>query len=131
MIGLDANLLVRYVVVDDPHQVALVRELMAGLSAAQPGFVSLITVVELCWVLQQSYRMPARDVRQVISTLTRSQDLVVEDTDLVERALLETAKTGADIADALVAAAGRLAGCTETLTFDRRAARLPGMRLLS
>lgn len=130
MIGLDTSVLVRYVVVDDPEQVRRVRELMNGLTAAEPGFVSLVTLVELAWVLRQAYGLSAADVRTVVGSLLSAQELVVERAELVARALTEAAAAGSEMADALVAALGRAAGCSETVTFDRRAARLPGMRLL-
>ncbi|GAA3554085.1 type II toxin-antitoxin system VapC family toxin [Microlunatus spumicola] len=130
MIGLDTNVLVRYVVVDDPVQVPLARELMESLTPADPAFVSLVTLVELTWVLRQGYRLSAADVRRVVGSLLSAKELVVERADLVARALTESAAAGTDVADALVAGLGRTAGCAETVTFDRRAARLPGMRLL-
>ena len=130
MIGLDTNVLVRYVVVDDPEQVRRVRELMNNLTPADPGFVSLVTLVELVWVLRQAYRLSSGDVRTVVGSLLAARELVVERAELVAAALSEAAAAGADVADALVAALGRTAGCSETVTFDRRAARLPGMRLL-
>ncbi len=130
MIGLDTNVLVWYVVVDDPVQVRRVRELMNSLTPADPAFVSIVTIVELAWVLRQAYRLSAADVRTVVGSLLSAQEVVVERAELVARALTEAATAGSDVADALVAALGRTAGCSETVTFDRRAARLPGMRLL-
>lgn len=130
MIGLDTNVLVRYVVVDDPVQVPLVRELMESLTPADPAFVSLVTLVELTWVLRRGYGLSTADVRTVVDSLLSAKELVVERAELVARALTESAGAGSDVADALVAGLGRTAGCSETVTFDRRAARLPGMRLL-
>ena len=131
MIGLDTNVLVRHVVVDDVEQTQAVRALMSRLSAAAPAFVSLVTTVELCWVLRRAYALSADDVRTVLGLLLAAQELVVERADLVARAVAESARTGADVADALVAGLGRAAGCTTTITFDHRAARLEGMELLT
>lgn len=129
MIGLDTNVVVRYLVRDDPRQTALADALFDQLTPQRPGFVSMVAAVEIWWVLRTRYRIPVEECRAVVSALLASQELVVERDDLVRQALA-TASTGADFADALLALLGRAAGCTEVVTFDRTAARTTGMRLL-
>jgi predicted nucleic-acid-binding protein len=47
MIGLDTNILVRYITHDDAAQTAVVMKLMASLSSESLGYISLVVLVEL------------------------------------------------------------------------------------
>ena len=49
MIGLDTNVLVRYIMQDDARQSLSATKLMESLTVDEPGFVSLVSVVELGW----------------------------------------------------------------------------------
>jgi predicted nucleic-acid-binding protein len=129
VIGLDTNVVVRYLVRDDAHQTALVDALFSELTAAEPGYVSLVVAVETWWVLRTSYGVSADECRAVLAALVEATELVVERPDVVRQAL-SLAAAGADFADALIALLGRTVGCSATATFDRGAARLAGMRLL-
>ena len=60
MIGLDTNVLVRYIMQDDPKQAALANKLIEGLTAATPGYVSLVAIVELVWVLESAFHLTRR-----------------------------------------------------------------------
>jgi predicted nucleic-acid-binding protein len=57
MIGLDTNVVVRYLVQDDPDQSAVASELIDNLTETDPGYVSLVTVVEIYWVLRRAYKV--------------------------------------------------------------------------
>ena len=129
MIGLDTNVLVRYIAQDEPAQAALATRLIEGFTAEAPGFVSTVTLVETVWVLARAYRTAKPEILQVIEGLLRARDLVVEDAETHYLALNLYAATGVDYADAVIAQAGRRAGCDDTATFDRRAAG-GGMRVL-
>jgi predicted nucleic-acid-binding protein len=128
VIGLDTNVLVRYVVQDDPLQSRAATEVIEGLGEDRPGFVSLVVVVELYWVLSRAYKVSVDQTAQVIRTLLDSVEIAVQESDSVRRAL-DRLPDG-DSADALIVDLGRSAGCEHTVTFDRNATRLPGMRLL-
>lgn len=129
MIGLDTNVLVRYVTQDDPQQSALATRLVDSLDEHRPGFVSVVALVELHWVLRRAYRVSRATAASVIRTLLDARELLVEESDAVRRAV-DRLVGDADFADALVSELGRLAGCEHTVTFDRVAARLPGMELV-
>ena len=92
--------------------------------------MSLVALVELNWVLRRSYRAPVEDRLRILRGLLSARDIVVEQADAVQRAL-GGVRGGVDVADALIHESGREAGCSETATFDRRLAQLPGVRLLS
>jgi len=130
VIGLDTDVLVRYLVQDDESQAAAATELIDGFTAADPGFVSMVTFVELSWVLLRGCRLDRPEVLAALGTLLTATDLVVEQASVLRQALRAT-RRGADLADAVIAECGRRAGCDQTSTFDRRAARDSGMTLLA
>lgn len=129
MIGLDTNVLVRYLAQDDPEQSAQATELIESLTEDDQGFVSKVAVVELYWVLRSAYKTDRATAARIIAKLTDSDEIVVEQRDLVRQAL--AALDGSlDFPDALIVALGRAAGCSHTVTFDQHAAQLEGMSLL-
>ena len=130
MIGLDTNILVRYLVKDDPIQTPVAINLVRSLSVEEPGFLSLVVVSELIWVLRITYRYRNNEIANVVEALLQSRELIVEQEELVADALRGFVTGSADFADYLIERAGHLAGCNHTFTFDKRAAGFAGMRLL-
>lgn len=129
MIGLDTNVVVRYLTHDDPTQTAAAMKVMNLLSTDAPGFLSLIVIAELVWVLESFYRFRRNEIEQVIDTLLRSKELIIERADIVSQALRVFRSTRADFADCLIERCAHAAECQYTLTFDQHAAGA-GMRLL-
>ncbi len=130
MIGLDTNVLVRYITQDDLGQAKAASRIMGSLSAEAPGFVSLIVVTELIWVLEGSYNFSRKDLDQVLQALLLSKELIIERTDSVVHALRIFRSSRADFADCLIERCCHSNGCEYTVTFDRRAATGAGMRLI-
>ena len=131
MIGLDTNVLVRFFAQDDPRQSPKAKELIDSLTAAEPGWVGVTTIVELVWVISRKLHGDRKTVTTILSRLLTREEIVIEQSGLVERALQQYRKGAADFADCLIAASAHAAGCSRTVTFDRRAARDAGMELLS
>jgi predicted nucleic-acid-binding protein len=131
MIGLDTNVLVRYVTQDDPLQSAKASELIESLSTLSPGFVSLVSVVELVWVLQSCYQSAKSDVVTVLETLLRTRELTIEHAELIWQALRRFSANNVDFADCLIERCGHAAGCEYTATFDLNAAKAAGMKRLT
>ncbi|MGY2373408.1 PIN domain-containing protein [Pseudomonas sp. SDO524_S393] len=131
MIGLDTNVLVRYVTQDDPTQSPKACELIESLTTASPGFVSLVSVVELVWVLQSCYQSAKSDVINVLETLLRTRELIIEHAEIVWQALRRFTSNKADFADCLIERCAHAAGCKYTATFDLDAARTAGMKRLA
>lgn len=129
MIGLDTNVVVRYLVQDDPEQSAVASGLIEELTETEPGYLSLVTVVEIYWVLRRAYRVTADRCAELLEGLLDARELRVDEGPIVRRAVVAS-RNGLDFADALIAELGRSAGCVHTVTFDRRAARDGGMQLL-
>ncbi|MFN3630756.1 MAG: PIN domain-containing protein [Casimicrobiaceae bacterium] len=130
MIGLDTNVLVRYIMQDDPKQSPRATELIESLDADTPGFVALVSVVELYWVLTSCYSLTAGQVKQALEALLRTREIVVDRADQVLRALRVFGDGKADFADCLIERAAAAAGCARILTFDVRASKHAGMTLI-
>jgi predicted nucleic-acid-binding protein len=132
VIGLDSNVIVRYAVRDDPQQAAQADAVFDGLSVEAPGYVSVAALVETVWVLARAYRFPRASVLAFIGRLIESADLVFDHGEAVRRAVrMALAKASVDLPDAIIAQVGLDAGCAATVTFDRRARAIPGMRVLA
>jgi predicted nucleic-acid-binding protein len=130
MIGLDTNIVVRYFTHDDPKQTVAAQKLMDSLSTEARGFLSLVVIVELVWVLQSAYRFPEDGIVNALDTLLRSKELLVERADVVWQALRMFRMGRAEFADCLIERCAHEAGCRHTVTFDRDAASSAGMKLL-
>jgi predicted nucleic-acid-binding protein len=131
MIGLDTNIIVRYLIQDDPAQATAAARIVDSLSSESPGFLSLTVIVELVWVLDASYRFKKDEIEQLLETLLRSKELVVERAEIVWQALRKFSAGRADFADCLIERAANAAECEYTVTFDRNAAAGAGMQLLA
>ena len=131
MIGLDTNILVRYLVQDDVKQAALAEQLIDSLDASQRrGFVSLVVLVELVWVLEARFDFDRADVRSIVQELLDSNDLLIESSDLVRHALRACVAKSVDFADCLIERVAHHFGATVTYTFDQGASKHAGMMLL-
>lgn len=130
MIGLDTNVLVRYVAQDDAKQSHQATRLIESLSADSPGYISQVAVVELVWVLSGCYSSGRDEIAAVLETLLRAKELVIADADTVWKALRLFRQGKADFADCLIERSADAAGCDHTATFDRDAAKHCGMRLI-
>src|SRR5271154_402296 len=102
MIGLDTNVVVRYLTHDHPAQTTAAVKVMDSLSTDSPGFLSLIVIAELVWVLEAAYRFKKNEVAQVLEILLRSQELVIERAEIVAQALRKFSASRADFADCLI-----------------------------
>ena len=129
MIGLDTNVLVRYIMQDDARQSPLATRLVESMSAQAPGFVPLVAVVELGWVLSSAYGLDRTQLVQAFEGLLRTKEIVVERAETVWKALRVFAIGNADFADCLIERSAAAAGCERTMTFDRGAVKGCGMTL--
>lgn len=131
MIGVDTNVLVRYLVQDDARQAAIAsRFIERELASGRPGHVSLVVLAETVWVLQGSYGIGKAELIAMIATLAADARFVVQDADALWLALETCEQTDADLADALIRHVDGRHGCSHTVTFDKRASQSAGMVLL-
>ena len=131
MTGLDTNILLRYFAQDDPvHSAIATRIIERQLSPEHPGFISLVTLAEVVWTLTSKYGLSRSETARIVEVLISAPNLAVQNEQEVAIAM-SALYDGEAFADALIAALGTWAGCTSTLTFDRKASRLPGFELIA
>ncbi|MEO8662766.1 MAG: type II toxin-antitoxin system VapC family toxin [Bryobacteraceae bacterium] len=131
MVGLDTNVLVRYLAQDDITQARQATQIIEHqLTEECPGFISLVTIVETVWVLDRVYGLSSREVATAIERILQADTFLVQNEQEVFTALTAL-KTGVgSFSDALIGALGEWAGCTATLSFDKKAKRLKQFQLL-
>jgi predicted nucleic-acid-binding protein len=132
VIGVDTNVLVRYLTQDEPRQAAAATRLIEQrLRADEPGFLSSVVLAEVCWVLRSLYKVEPDEVAAMLLDLTNVASFQIESRDAVLRAIARIGTHRAECADALIHELAAAAGCTATYTFHRAAARSSGMTLLA
>jgi len=132
VIGLDTNVIVRYLTQDDPKQSPIAtRFLESTLSADEPGFISLVVLAEVVWVLVSLYSVDRAGVAEVLLKLLSTEQLRVESTELAWRAKRRFERSKAQFSDALIMECAIAAGCERSVTFDRTAAASIGFDLMS
>lgn len=130
MIGIDTNVLVRYLTRDDERQSKIAADILnTRCTAENPGYVTVIAMVELFWTLRRGYGFPQSEIIMTLQGLLRAKELVFQCPDEVRYAYKAYAAKGADFADALLGAIAESEGCSTTLTLDKTAAQLPEFTL--
>ena len=130
MIGIDTNILARYFVQDDPVQSKVATEFLEDGLLVESGYVSLVVVAELVWVLTSVYKLDKIKLIDVLNKVLAAEELQIEQTEVFASALRRFEKTAAQFTDLLIASIARDAGCSETFTFDDGAAKQAGIKLL-
>jgi predicted nucleic-acid-binding protein len=130
MIGLDTNVLVRYIMQDDARQSELASRLIESLTVEEPGFLPLVAVIELVWVLSSSFELVRAQIVSALEVLLQTKEIQVERAEVVWRALRVYRDSSADFADCLIERSAAAAGCARTMTFDRGAAKHCSMMLI-
>ena len=120
MIALDTNVLVRFLVADDPEQFEAARRSLARLGPAEEsGFVADVVLAELVWVLRSTYEHSRGEILQALEALASADHLTFEDDGRLARALRAFGEGRGDFADYLIRERAAVAGCSSVLTFDR------------
>jgi len=131
MIGLDTNILVRYLTQDDPEQSSLANaEIEKALSAEVIFFIADIVMCELVWVLETAYRCDCREIVPILENILRTKQFHFENKELLWKSLADYRNKKGDFADHLIGHASHKAGCSETLTFDIGLKNNPFFRVL-
>ena len=131
MIGIDTNVLVRYIAQDDVEQSkSATRFIEKQISSSNPGFINQIVLCELVWVLKRAYRYEKTIIFEVLEKILQTKEFVVDSADIVWIALREYQKGEADFSDYLIASYNRYSECNNTVTFDRIASHAKYFRLL-
>src|SRR5687768_18328905 len=131
MIGVDTNVLLRLFVNDNESQHKAAQTFFGKRNARDPAFISSIVLAELVWALSKRYEYPRDRILDLVDRIVSSADFVVEQPDIVGRAIEQCRGASASLTDVLVSFLAAVRGCERTMTFDRDAAELvPGMELL-
>ncbi len=130
MIGLDTNILVRFFARDDPVLTPKADALLRSLAHGARGYVATVVLAELVWVMSRVYGAKQSEIVRIVEHLTGSEELVVESHVTVRSALKLFIATSSDFVDCLILRTCQSAGCDHTATFDRKASRTIGMRLI-
>lgn len=127
MLGVDTNVLVRFLTRDDQPQYDKARRLIdREVAKGAPVLVSLLVLLETEWVLRSRYEMPKAEILAAFSALLETADLAFEDEPSIETAVYSWKESAADFADCLIESRNRRLGCRATATFDGRALKHPG-----
>ncbi len=103
----------------------------AGLSVESPALVNLANTLEIVWVLRSVKKLrPAAVVRHLEELLT-TDVLLVQNWQEIFQAMTALEDGSGEFEDALIGALNQWSGCTKSVTFDQKAARLPYFRLLA
>ena len=127
MLGIDTNVLVRFLVRDDELQFEKARRLIRREAAAgRQTLVSQLVILETEWVLRSRYALSKAEIVSAISGLLDAIEIQIEDEPTVEEAIYVWKENSANFADCLIGAKNRRLGCRATATIDAKASRLPG-----
>src|SRR5262245_53914740 len=102
---------------------------MEKLTSDEPGFVSLVVLVELHWLLRRAYGLSRANTTEVFRKFLSSAELVIQESEVVHRALCAV-ESNIDFPDALIAELGHRYACVYTVTFNKAAGKLSGMKIL-
>lgn len=131
MIGIDTNVLVRFLVDDQPEQNRAARQFLSKRSAEDPAYVSAVVLAETVWVLNKHLKYPMPVIIEVLQNLIAADGVVIEYAEELNTLFSQSDPVG-DLPDYLIAWSAKVAGCRRTVTFDKTAARkIPGMELLA
>lgn len=127
MLGIDTNILVRFLVRDDESRFGKARRLIRReIVAGRRVFVSQLVLLETEWVLRSRYGLQKSEIVEVVSGLLDANDVQFEDEPAVEEALFVWKDNSVGFADCLIGARNKRLGCSATATFDVKASRLAG-----
>ena len=131
MIGLDTNVLVRYLTRDEPTQYAHAAALIEdALRKGERFVVNAVVLCELAWVLESVYEYPRSEIGTAIEHILATAQFEIERPDEARQALADFRRTRADFSDALVGRINRALGAQRTATFDRSLKGLDTFRVL-
>lgn len=131
MKGLDTNVLVRYLVRDDPEQTARATQLVEeGADRDERFFVASIVLCELVWVLDRAYGYERTEIATSLEGVLQTRSFFFEDKDILWQTLSDYRKGKGGFADYLIGRLGERAGCEQTLSFDRALRENPRFEVL-
>ncbi len=123
MVGIDTNLLVRYITQDGKEAAAVTAYLETNCTAKMPGFISHIVLCELVWVLARAYKYDKAEIAAIVEKVLTVAEFEVQQPDLAWRALHQYRTESADFSDFLLAQVAREHDAIPVATLDKKASR--------
>lgn len=124
MKGVDTNVLVRYIVQDDPQQSKLATQFMEHeCTVDSPAFINGVVMCELVWVLESAYEYSRQEIAKVIEQILRTREFHIYQPEILWQSLWGYQHRGADFADHFIASINSHSGCEYTVTFDKKASK--------
>lgn len=115
---------------DNPSQVAQAQDFFNNLTVREPAYLSLVVLCEFAWTLGRFYKLTRFEIAIAVEQILNMPVLQVERPNIAKAALHYFRASLADFGDCCICALAEIAGCAYTVTFDKAASKLPGMRLL-
>ncbi len=131
MIAVDTNVLVRFLVQDDPAQAKAATQLFDRLTDDDPALLLREVVMETVWVLERAYKVSRDGIAAALDGLLESREIEMEDAEIIAQAIERYRSGGPGFADHLIALQAKGQGARTLVTFDARAAKLPEATLLA
>ncbi|MDD5598434.1 MAG: type II toxin-antitoxin system VapC family toxin [Victivallaceae bacterium] len=122
MIGIDTNILVRYLVQDDERQASVANTILDRVSDINPAFINNIVICETVWVLSRAYKFEKTLIVKTIEQILSTRGIEFENAEGIRKALRHYNSGNADFSDYLIAEINKENGAKTTYTFDRKAA---------
>jgi predicted nucleic-acid-binding protein len=131
MIGLDTNVIIRYLMRDDEKQFAKAEKIIeTTIKRKQFIHVSLIILCEVVWVLSYHYELKREQICELLTRLLHAQQIEIENRQLALNAFQEYQNSQADFADCVIGLTNQSLGSQTTYTFDKKAAKTPFFTLI-
>lgn len=128
-IGLDTNVLVRYLTKDDEKQWSAA---VAVIESGEQCFITNIVLCEVAWVLRgKPYQFQKDEIIKVMEAMLQSPTFEFENRSTVDRAIIRAKKGRADLADYPIGAISVNSNCREIVRSDRKLNGELGFRVLS
>ena len=101
-----------------------------SLSAESQGFITLISVVELVWIMQGCYKATKDEWVTILQKLIHTREIFLENAEVVVMVTRQYSSSSADFANCIIERSANYTKCTSTMTFDSKAAKSAGMQLI-
>ncbi|MDX1637144.1 MAG: type II toxin-antitoxin system VapC family toxin [Balneolaceae bacterium] len=128
MIGLDTNILVRFLTKDDEVQFKAVSELFN--SGNSDFLISFPVLVELVWVLEKHYGYSKKTLLFILKELGDTKNIHFPDQNVFVKAIYNFENSSADFSDCLIGVLNKKIAVNTTFTFDKQASKLAQFTLL-
>lgn len=126
MIGIDTNILVRYLTNDDLEQSNQVTALFTEYSSHESSiFINNIVLCELVWVLEKGYKYTTSQIAGALKLILQTPEFAFDNHQLLTQSVIEYERVGtADLSDIIISLVNNNAGCNTTYSFDKKAVKL-------